>query len=136
MYKHGKGLKIGEKLRRCLTSLINNPKQVVENTKNTVCKFGKCPRSILLRFFKNKHRPKIGRNRVFLMLWERSENQFSQPKEKVDIIFESFLNIRNPPPPVKKLNRADLGFSRRGGGRGGLRQFLKLSKIMSTFSLG
>ena len=42
---------------------------------------------------------KLGRNRVFLVLWEISENQFSQPKKrltKFSIFFEN-------PPPLEKI---------------------------------
>ena len=38
----------------------------------------------------------FGQNRVFLVLWENSENQFGRPRKKVEKIFESFLKIRPP----------------------------------------
>ena len=41
-------------------------------------------------FFKFLAAQKLWRNRVFLVLWESSENQLGQTKKKVDNIFESF----------------------------------------------
>ena len=44
---------------------------------------------------------KFDQNRVFLMLWESSENHFGRPKKKVDKIFKNFLKSA-PPPPSRK----------------------------------
>ena len=44
---------------------------------------------------------KTGSFRVYIVLWESSENQFGRPKKKVDKIFEIFSKIR--PPPLKKI---------------------------------
>ena len=47
-------------------------------------------------------RRKIGQNRVYLVLWENSENQFGLSKKKRRQNFRSFFE--NPPPLEKTLD--------------------------------
>ena len=50
-------------------------------------------KSALKRIFFSKvcMRPiTFGQNRVFIVIWKSSENQFGRPKEKVDKIFKMF----------------------------------------------
>ena len=47
-----------------------------------------------------RQKTQFDQNRVFLVLWESSENQFGRPKKKVDKIFENFWKS---PPPLEKI---------------------------------
>ena len=47
--------------------------------------------TIFLGFYLNSHaHRKIGQNRVFIIAWESSENQFGQPQQKSSTIFFKF----------------------------------------------
>ena len=68
--------------------------------------FQKVPKNGFFDLFFQKNclrRRKFGQNRVFLLLWESSENQSVRPKKKVDQIFCKFAPPPPPPPPLEKI---------------------------------
>ena len=64
----------------------------------------KCLKMLFWPFFKNlsqNRRRKLGQNRVFILVWESSENQFGRTKKKFDKIFKNCFKVR--PPPLEKF---------------------------------
>ena len=55
-------------------------------------------------------RRKSGRNSVFLVLWQSSENQFGRPKKKGRQNFRFFLKNPPPPPPPRENPRSAPGW--------------------------